>query len=293
MRVAVTGGSGKIGSAVIRELVARGHTVWNLDRRQAHTPVPGVKFCFVDLRKREQVQPIFHEVDAVCHLGEIPNPGVGLSPEEIFATNVQIGSTVLQAAADLRLKHVVYTSSCQVYGAWGWPIVPPVSLPMDETHPLLPQNAYSLSKVANEGYARFVSKEYGLSVSIFRLPRTLHSFDERTVAWFERDEHVSEFGTYVMTADAATGYAAAVEKAYPGCEVYQLVADDVCHAGPIGPALLKALPNGPYLPTDWPSHKSPALADKARTKLGWSPKSNFLEEYRKKRGREPLLVMKA
>ena len=39
MRVAVTGGSGRIGSEVIKELIARGHEPINIDRRQADKPL--------------------------------------------------------------------------------------------------------------------------------------------------------------------------------------------------------------------------------------------------------------
>jgi nucleoside-diphosphate-sugar epimerase len=292
LRVAVTGGSGNIGTVVIRELVSRGHKAINLDRRQARQPVEGVPFHFVDLRRRELIQPIFAEVDAVCHLGEIPSPLASLTPEEVFSTNTTIGSAVLQTAADLKLKHVVYTSTFQVYGTWGWPQIPPATLPVDESHPLRPQNTYSLSKVCNEAYAKWVSDRYGLSVSIFRLPYTSWELDERMVSWIERDERLNELGTYLLSADAAVAYVNAVERSLPGCEVYQLAADDVAWLKPIGESIIKANLDYPAVPTDWPSAKSLALNGKAKEKLGWAPKSNFLEEYRKKRGRESLTALK-
>jgi len=287
LRVAVTGGSGSIGHRVIQELVARGHQVVNLDRKQSRDPVKGVRFCYVDLRNRQLVQPILETVDAVCHLGEIPNPGAGPSPDEIFSTNTTIGSCILQTAADLKLRHVVYTSTCQVYGCWGEITVPPVTLPLDESHPVQPQNHYALSKVANEMYAAYVSKQWGLSVSIFRLPVT-HEFGERGYYRLEHQTTMYELGTYLHSTDAATAYALAVEKALPGCETYNLVADDAIANEPVAAGLASVYPNGPHLPPDWPATKSPVLSDKAKKKLDWQPKISFLEEFRKKFGREPL-----
>src|SRR6185436_4961681 len=101
---------------------------------------------------------------------EIPNVGGSISPEDVFSHNTQAGSVVLQTAADLKLKRMIYTSTAQVYGCWGYGLVPPVRLPFDETHPLRPQNAYSLGKAAKEWYAQMVSKQSGLSIAIFRFP---------------------------------------------------------------------------------------------------------------------------
>jgi nucleoside-diphosphate-sugar epimerase len=289
LRIAVTGGSGMVGSAVLRELVARGHTAINLDRRAPWKPVEGVRFCYVDLRHREQVQSILEGVDAVCHLGEIPNSSAPISPDELFYTNTRIGSVVMQTAADLRLRHAVYTSSCQVYGTWGAPPVPPKYLPIDSAHPTQPQNQYALSKVANESYARWVSAALGLSVSIFRLPMVLSSFRHQMAMRFEHEDFRShEMNTYVHATDAAIAYALAVEKALPGCETYTLVADDVLMPEPLAPYVQRHFPDWPQLPVDWPAQKSPVSSANAKEKLGWLPKYDFREDYRKIRGREPL-----
>ncbi len=291
MRVAVTGGAGQIGSVVIEELVKRGHTALCLDRRAPRAPVPGVKFHYVDLQNRSQIQPIFDTVDAVCHLGEIPNPFAGgIGPEEIFATNTRIGSTVLQTAADLKLKHFVYTSTAQVYGSWGPDPVPPLFLPMDETHPVQPRNHYALGKVANESYAAYVSRMWGLSVSIFRLPSTFAFVSDRAMNRVERGyDSFWEMGTHLYASDAAVAYVEAVERALPGCETYHFTADEVATPIPLVEGMKHTRPDWPVLPTDWPAYKCPVLTNKAKEKLGWSPKLHFREEFRKKFGRDPLM----
>src|SRR5437763_4852204 len=108
MRVAVTGGSGRIGGFLVKELVARGHEVISIDRIHPRESPAGVKFVFAQLGSRELVQPALERVDAVCHLGEIPNVHQGRSLEDVYAENTRAGSVVMQTAADLELARVIY-----------------------------------------------------------------------------------------------------------------------------------------------------------------------------------------
>ena len=78
MRVAVTGGSGKLGRSVVRRLTDDGHEVTNLDR----TGKRSRNFTEVDLRNYGQVADVFQGLedrhdgfDAVVHLAAIPAPG--------------------------------------------------------------------------------------------------------------------------------------------------------------------------------------------------------------------------
>ncbi|MBI3829665.1 MAG: NAD(P)-dependent oxidoreductase [Planctomycetes bacterium] len=289
LKVAVTGGSGRIGGTVVEELVRRGHKVVNLDRRQADKPL--AKFVFCDLTKREQVQTVFEQVEAVCHLGEIPGPW-NHSPEEVFSTNTRIGSVVMQTAADLKLKRVIYTSTCQVYGPWGDPVIAPKALPVTEAHPLLPQNAYGLSKVANEQFAEFVARKYGLSIAIFRFPRVWNwdpaAFEDWQKRWLESETGpVEELGAYLIAQDAARAYACALERPRPGCEAYHFAAREALTFAPIRERLRVHHAGFPALPSDWPKFKCPLVCDKARAHLGWTPKWNLLDLYRKRFGKEP------
>src|SRR5215467_589790 len=94
LRVAVAGGSGRVGAFVVKELQARGHEVINVDRRYPREP--GGQFIYAQLTQREQVQPILEKVDAVAHLGEIPNAAGGASPVDVWAENTRAGAIVLQ-----------------------------------------------------------------------------------------------------------------------------------------------------------------------------------------------------
>jgi nucleoside-diphosphate-sugar epimerase len=278
-----------VGRWVIRELVKRGHKVTNVDRRQVSKPL--APFVYADLTQRDQVQHAFQQVDAVCHLGEIPglqrNP-----PEHVYAHNCQAGSIVLQTAADLELRRVVYTSSCQAYGCYGEYQIIPARLPFDETLPLKPQNAYGLAKMANETYAQIVACQQKLSVAIFRLPAVWSWFDEKEPPdhwdWMTRQTGpVYDCATYVHAADVARAYALAIESERKGCEAYHFSAEEVCSGAPLAARLRAHHPDAPLLPSDWPAFKSPMLTDKAKSHFGWKPRWNILDFYRKQFGKDP------
>lgn len=280
MRIAVTGGSGLIGSAVVRELMNRGHSVINLDLRQARDPV--TRFVYLDLRNREILQQVLEDVEVVVHLGEIPHIGER-SHQQVYTTNTAIGATVLQTAADLKLRRAIYTSTCQVYGTWGGKRTPPVMLPLDETHPLRPQNGYALSKKANEEFSRLMTDHHGLNVSVFRLPWVTGEHMLRRIRGWMRggpQEGPSlEMGTYVYTGDVARAYALAIEKDLPGWEVYHLSAEDIALVEPLPVVHRKYLSDYPPLPADWPDYRSPMDTTRARQALGWSPQWSIREAY--------------
>ncbi len=289
LRIAVTGGSGSIGRAVVSTLARRGHQVINIDRRNAReNKLPNVRFVYADITRRDQIQPILEQVDAVAHLAEISHQHAPFSPDEIFAHNTRAAATVLQTAADLELRRAIYTSSVQVYGCWDHPLVPPLRLPFDETHPLQPQNVYALSKVANESYARWISGESGLSLAIFRLPFVLRFggryTEENWVHWMLRGDGgpIDGFGTYLHADDAAMAYALALERPSPGCCAYHFSAAEIASSRPLRERLSEHHPDFPPLPADWPDYRTPMILDKAERDFGWRPTWNLLERHRKR-----------
>jgi len=284
MRIAVTGGSGRIGSEVIKQLLAAGHQVINIDRRQADEPL--TRFAYANLAQREQIQPTLEHVDAVCHLGEIANARVGLSPEEVLAENVRIGSTVLQTCADLRIGRVIYTSSCQVYGLWDHPVGAPKCLPFDETHPIAPHNVYALSKATNEQFAQMVARDHGTSIAIFRFPWVPHHAYSK--AWGDslrqKPTTTDGFATYCHVTDVARAFVLAIEKKRDGCEVYHFSAAEIMSIQPLAQRLAEHQPSYPSLPNDWPPFRSPVLTHKAHEHFGWTPRWNLLDFYREQHG---------
>ena len=77
MKIAITGGSGGIGRAVIQLALAHGHSVVNLDRvpPPPEAAPPGVPFMPVDITNYDEVERGLRGCDALIHLAAIPAPG--------------------------------------------------------------------------------------------------------------------------------------------------------------------------------------------------------------------------
>jgi nucleoside-diphosphate-sugar epimerase len=288
--VAVTGGSGRIGSYVLKALLARGHDPYNID-----IVAPREKNCEfhqIDLQDREKTRAALKGAEALCHLAEIPNIMDPLTEDGVFSHNTLVGATVLKAAAEFKMRSAIYTSTCQVYGSWGYHAIPPEKLPFDETHPLRPQNAYSQSKVANEGFARLMSQRHFIPITAFRFPWVLcfEVEDEKSPGWAQLRAATGEcdgFGTYLHAEDAAQAYVLALENPGHGFEAYHFVANDVFSAIPLAERLEKVYPNFPKLEERWPAYKCPVSTKKAFEKLGWAPKYSVREAHKKMFGKYP------
>jgi nucleoside-diphosphate-sugar epimerase len=276
LRIAVTGGSGGVGRFVVRHLLDRGHRVLNIDRRAGDDD--RAHFIDCDIRQRESLLPVLKDCEVVCHLAEVPNVHSGVPFDEVYWNNTRSTSVVLQVAADLKLRHAVYSSSCQVYGCWGENKIAPVRFPIDESHPLQPMNAYSVSKVANEMFAKYIFAHEGLSMSILRFPWVMtQDFTDDELRGFDRiDQPFNDgFETFIHPTDLARAFAAAAEACHHGCEIYNVGAADIMSSMSIHQRLAKYHPGLPPLPPGWPDYKSPLITEKAANLLNWRPLWSF------------------
>jgi nucleoside-diphosphate-sugar epimerase len=164
MNILVTGGSGRIGRYVVRELVSAGHAVTNADL----APAPGKLGAFlrVDLTDAGDVYQAlaYSKSQAVVHLGAWANAGI-VPDTRTYGDNVRGAYNVFQACADLGIQRIVYASSAQVYG---FAQAAPTYAPVDEEHPLRPCNSYALAKVVAEQTADYFVQQFGLTILSFR-----------------------------------------------------------------------------------------------------------------------------
>jgi nucleoside-diphosphate-sugar epimerase len=148
----VTGGAGFIGSHLVEQLLALGHTVRVVDnlstgseRNLAHLNGQ-IDFMRGDLRDRDACRAAVRGVDVVFHVAALPSiPRSLKDPWACHDSNVNATMRLLLACAEAGVRRVVYSSSSSVYGNTR-------TLPKVESHEALPRSPYAASKLAAEQY---------------------------------------------------------------------------------------------------------------------------------------------
>lgn len=148
MRIAITGASGNVGTAVTRRLLADGgHEVVGIARRPPEAGSPGVEWTALDLTDdacRGPLEEAFAGADAVVHLAW----GFQPSHDETYLRELGVGGTrrVLAAAAAAGVPHLVHQSSMGTYSPKR------DDQPVDESWPThgVPSSRYSRHKAAAE-----------------------------------------------------------------------------------------------------------------------------------------------
>jgi len=179
MKILVTGGCGFIGSAVVRQAIAAGHGVVNVDaltyaadpRNVASVAAhPAYAFEHVDIRDRAALDAVFaaHAPDAVMHLAAESHVDRSIDgPGDFISTNVTGTFHLLEAARAhwtrrgrpeaFRFHHI---STDEVFGS----LPPDPAVRFTETTPYDPRSPYSASKAASDHLVRAWHETYGLPV---------------------------------------------------------------------------------------------------------------------------------
>jgi nucleoside-diphosphate-sugar epimerase len=281
-KVVVTGGSGRLGQFVIRELLARRYQVLSLDR-----VVPREKLCMswlVDLRHPGDLFEALRGAFGIIHLGAYQAPN--LAPDaETLSNNVSATYNVLRAAADMGVKRVVMASSTAAFGfIYATKLWAPEYLPLDEHHPSTPQDSYGLSKVLGERIADSIVSLYPeMTLSSLRFPGvnfdlSYESFRER---WRNPRSRTSGFWTYIDARDAAVTCRLALEAKFHGHEVFIASAPLNCMIQPTLRLVKQFLPKSVKIRKVSGTHWSCVDSAKARRVLKFKPEhvwQNYLKD---------------
>lgn len=277
MKVLVTGATGRFGSLVCKELLRRGHDVLGTDQRPADDL--GVPLKLADLRDSLAIYPLLAGRDAVVHLGNIPNLGLGPSPQTVLGDNVTMNANVFRAAVDSGVRRIVFASSLQAMirleegRAHDAPPTVPY-FPLDGDAPPNPgHNFYGLSKEFGERMLRILSeREPALACTSLRFPMLVGDWFHK---WLSQPVLASALNfheglAYLELADAATLVGLVLERQQPGYHQY-FPAQAVSLAGHTVQSTLTEF--FPKAPLRRPAHELSSLVDLSALErdFGFSP----------------------
>ena len=283
LRIAVTGGRGRIGQHVVTDLRGRGAEVTAVDREPSPDPFfdPSIT---ADLTDYGAVVASLYGCEAVVHLGANPWPDLDFpTGADRFANNSVSTFNVFQAAAQLGIRRVVWASSETVMG-FPFDRVAPVRVPIREEDPALPRCAYAMSKLALEGVAEHMATLHGITLIGLRLahvvyPASLGGNDYATFAPMREDASARRalLWKYLDVRDVLGVVAAAIEAPVTGALVVNVAAADTMMDTPTGELVAGAFPDCAVDPGIDRFGTTVDLS-RARTALGWEPRVGWRHE---------------
>ncbi|MCP2032305.1 UDP-glucose 4-epimerase [Okibacterium sp. HSC-33S16] len=277
MRIAVTGGSGKLGRTVVRELRAAGNEVTNLDA----TGERGAGFVRVDLTDYGQTLDALLGVDdshagfdAVVHLAAIPAPGM-TSNVATFQNNILASYNVMTGAIRAGIRNIVYASSETVLGL---PFeTPPPYIPVDEEYPARPESTYSLVKHLEEQMAiELVRWNPDLKIIALRFSNVMNPEDYAEFPSFDADASLRKWNLwgYIDGRDGAQAVQRALELEFTGFDRFIIAAADTVMARP-NAELVAEVFSGVPVTRDLGENDTMLSIDKARRVLGYDPQHSW------------------
>jgi nucleoside-diphosphate-sugar epimerase len=271
-RIIVTGGSGKAGRAVVRDLLDHGYDVINVDHTAPQEQI--APFRQAELTELGQAFESLRGADAVVHLAAIPNPN-RFTPEVTFRTNMLSTYNVFTAATTLGLQRVVWASSETVLGL-PFDRHKPAYAPLDEEAPVYPESTYALGKLLSEEMARQFSRWssipfVGLRFSNIMEPQQYQSFPN---FWGDPLKRKWNLWGYVDARDVAQSCRLALQANIAGAEVFIIAAADTVMTRPNRELMAEVFPGIP-LREGTGDYETLLSIAKARRMLGYNPQHSW------------------
>lgn len=172
-KVLVVGGTGYVGSELVRQLLERQEETSVLSRSQ---PTKEVEWLKADITDKESLLEKLKDKNyqVVYHVASLP--GDTGSPEEMVKVNILGLTNMLEFANKSKAKRFVLSSSISAQG-W-YPATKfdkPLYMPVDEKHPCRPKDMYCSTKRMQEILALTFYYQYKVPVSILRLTAVVGS----------------------------------------------------------------------------------------------------------------------
>ena len=279
-KVLVTGGSGKLGRAVLRDLVTNGYSVLNVDQVLPKEQVcPTVR---VDLSDFGQVAAAImggvdeHKgpFDAVVHLAAIPAPGQFANSHTV-KNNVPSSYNVFEASRLAGIKNIVFASSETVLGL---PFdTPPPYVPVDEEYYPRPETAYSLGKLLDETMAaQFCRWDPELKMVGLRFSNVMEVEDYKAFPNFNTDAKLRRWNLwgYIDARDGAQAVRRGIEAEFKGFEPFIIANADTVMTRSNVSLMAEVFPTVPHKSTLSPNGTLLSI-DKAKRLLDYNPQHSW------------------
>jgi nucleoside-diphosphate-sugar epimerase len=277
-KVVVTGGSGLAGRHVVEDLVRNGYDVTSVDRVRPAEVISDYRIA--DVVDLGQVLGCLAGADAVVHFAAIPRPGFETN-EVVFRTNVMSTFNVLEVAAILGIRRVILASSMSVLGyPFYYHRFAPRYVPIDEEHPLQPQDPYALTKVLGEEMGQGFTRRTGMTVVSLRLGwiHTPQSFKEQLAPlWDDPAAGASNLWCYVDARDVGQASRLALEADLTGHEPFFIAAPNTFMKTPSADLARQFYPES-EIRDGFDGNQSLLSSERARRLLGYQPQHTW-EDY--------------
>ena len=269
MRIAVTGGNGLIGKAVIELALSQGHSIVNIDRQQGDEAKEGVTYLAMDTTTYDAFETALQGCDALIHLAAIVSPG--RQPDHIVHSNNVVSSyNALRAAAQVGITRVCQASSINaIGGAYSrWPHYD--YFPLDEKHPTYNEDPYSLSKWICELQADSMARRYEqMTIASLRIHGVVSKpVDARKWQKFNNNKLAKHLWGFTWREATARACLLGITADFSGHEIFYIVAPQTMMEEPSLSLKEEYYPDVP-IKGDLSGNKSFFNCQKAEHLLGW------------------------
>ena len=275
MKVLVTGASGKVGAATVEAVRRRGHEVTACDSRPGSL---GGELVFADMVDPGDAFAVVRGHDAVIHAAAIPGP-LQHPPHTVFRNNLMGAFNALEAAVRWGVPRFVNISSETVAGMfYAERDFTPDYLPLDEEHPLRPQDPYALAKVFSEQLCDAAVERSDIRCISIR-PSWVQwegNYADNLGPWIREPSRSEGFWAYIDAYDLADAIRLAAERSTPGHEVVYIASPDIASHETL--ATLAERFHGDAAPEIRPSAEerpSGISIAKARALIGYDPQRSW------------------
>lgn len=272
MKIAVTGGSGSIGRAVIGEALAEGHSIVSIDRNPPPAEAgesPSLGFVTADMGDYEALVEAFEGCDGVVHMAAIPTPF--RHPDHIVHNNNVVASyNALRAAAELGIRRVCQASSVNAIGLSFSRKAHFDYFPIDEQHPNHNEEPYGLSKWICEQQADSFARRYEkMSIASIRFHWVVPDRTQAANAFnLPTEDAARHLWAYTLRGPAARACLLSLTADFKGHEVFYIVAPGTTSDVPSLELAARWFPEVP-IRGDLSGRRAFFSSAKAERMLGW------------------------